>query len=148
MANPKAKPLAGKDPGYMDEAPDLLEATRQMDLAWIEYCLQKKPASVDDTDDFGNNAMHLLVAGGASIRARELIEFFLMHTAVNLLHENYNGLDPLGLAIVLNDEDVCQMIEPRWNDQLHRIYPPDDDLPPLAASRKNNGPNGPSSGPT
>ena len=125
MANAQRKERPRKGPGLMDKTLDLLEATRRMDLIQIQKCVDADPKSVHDVDDHRNNAMHICVAGGAAIRAKNIVEYFLDKTEIDLLQTNNDGLDPYRLAMALNDEEACELIEPRWNEQLSKKFPPD-----------------------
>lgn len=109
----------------MDRKPDLIAATRRMDLDEILWCLETDPRCIEQRDLDGNNAMHLCVAGGAAIRAPHLMKHFLEATTLDLRQANRWGRDPLFLAMALRDEDAYQMIEPYYWAQAIAKLPPD-----------------------
>jgi len=120
MAKPKRKttPQESRDP--MDAAPDFHEAVRRMDFEAIKQYLAADSDCVGQLDRWGNNVMHICVAGGASLRplGREIMEFLLMKTKVDLLQCNFEGYDPLDLAIAINELSACELIDPYWHKQL------------------------------
>lgn len=115
--------LLKADSGSRDKEPGLLAATRRMDLDDIKRCISDDPDSINMLDMYDNNAMHICVAGGASVRATKIMKFFLEKTEINLLHENLAGLDPFDAAIILNDIEAIELIEPFWHRQLDIRFP-------------------------
>jgi ankyrin repeat protein len=106
----------------MREPPDLLAATSRMDFAAIRAYLDVDPECIHQTDAHENNAMHLCVAGG-SFRVVEIMRFFLDASAINLLHENRDGRNPLELAIAINDENAIDLLEEPTHRQLTALTP-------------------------
>lgn len=109
-----------------DQPLDLLDATMKLDLQGMQLCVARDPKCVRQVDPKTlNNAMHLCVAGFASARPNgpEAMEFLLKETEIDLHHLNNDGLDPLGLAISVNDQVTCDLIEPFWNKQLDQKFP-------------------------
>jgi hypothetical protein len=102
----------------MEEDLSLLAAVRRIDIEGIKRRLAANPAAIKERDEFGNNAMHVCVLGRASLRAPHLMRFLLAETSVDLLHRNYEGLDPLELAIAREDIEGAEMIEPYAHQQL------------------------------
>ena len=111
---------------------ELIDATRRIDIERNKRCLADKPDSIHDVDNDDNNAMHICVAGFASIRAPHLMTFFLEETSIDLLQKNCAGLDPLELAFTLNDRRGIKMIEPFAYDQLNKRFPLEREKPVIA----------------
>ena len=122
MANPLKKSNVRKGHGFMDEPPDLLLATYNMNLTAIKDCLEVNPDLIQQVDKFGCNAMHLCVAGG-SPRVKEIMTFFINETNIDLLHENEDGVSPLELAFSLNDQGAVELLEEPTRRQLLARYP-------------------------
>lgn len=106
----------------MDRPPNLILATKRMDLKAIQACLEIDPASIQQTDAYKNNAVHLCIAGG-SFRASEIVQFFIEKTDIDLLHKNRDGRIPLELAIAINDEYAIDLLEEPTHRQLTAAAP-------------------------
>jgi ankyrin repeat protein len=145
MAGYKTRLFEQKDSGLMDSEPEILDATFELDLERIMRCIARDPDAINSTDTMQNNAMHLCVAGGGSVRAKHIMEY-LLDQGIDLHQENISGEDPLALAIYYNDEEACQLLEPVWHEQLNNRYPPDDPTR-LSIVPSGNGPSGNKSGP-
>lgn len=122
MANPARKLSTKKDHGFMDEPPDLLDATSKMDIVAVRACVDSDPRCVEQTDRYNNNAMHLCVGGGSQ-RVLDIISFFLEETSINLLHKNNAGDTPLDLAIGMNDQSAIDLLYPPTQKQLLDAFP-------------------------
>jgi len=123
---PNKKEHERKGHGLNTEPTSLLESTRRMDLHAIRACVERNTQSIHELDSIGNNAMHLCIAGGAT-RVGDIIDFFLMHTEIDLLHENDDGQSPLELAFSMNDQFAIERLERPTLAQLNARYP---DPPP------------------
>ena len=77
--------------------------------------------------------MHLCVGGGAATPVQQIIDFLLNETKIDLLQENYMGLDALRFALALRDLEAAEMMEPYWHKQLNNKFPLDSD-PPTTSS--------------
>ena len=124
MTNRARKLEPQKDFGNMEEPPDLLAATMRMDLDEIKKILKKNPNSIGDLNGEGNNAMHLCIGGG-SHRVKHIMQFFVDHTAINLLHENADGYSPIDLANAINDKEAVDFLYEPTVRQLRAAYPDD-----------------------
>lgn len=122
MALPVKKFNYRKETGFMEQPPDLLSATRRMDLKAIKECLENEPACINQVDEQGNNAMHICIGGGTP-RMKHIMEYFVSESDIDLLHENNDGRCPLELAIAINDVDAIELLEEPTHIQLTHAYP-------------------------
>ena len=92
--------------------------------------------------------MHICVGGSVLARpgGKAIFDYFLNETEINLLQESFEGLDPFDLALALNQEETCDLIEPFWHAQLSKRFP-QNDRPKLSIVPTVTGPRGPQSGP-
>jgi len=124
MANPQRKQSITKEPGYMDEPPDLIRATMDIDLDAVKMCIEADPTCITQLANGWNNAMHVCVAAGAA-RTTDIINFFLQETDIDLLLKNKDGRCPLDVAFAMGDMGAADLLEEPTLRQLQERYPED-----------------------
>lgn len=124
MSNPLKKQQSSQEKGRngMEQPPNLLAAILSIDFNAVRVCVEEDASCVNQLDNNLDNAMHYCIYGGTP-RMREIMEFLINETDINLLQENKLGRTPIQQAFAINDHEGAELLEQHTLIQLHEKYP-------------------------